>query len=49
MKHVPAMPKKGLLASALLLALAIWPSYVALKRRERQTAFVPSQGKEHQS
>ena len=34
---------------ALLLALAIWPSYVALKRRERQTAFVPSQGKEHQS
>ena len=24
---------------ALLLALAVWPSYRALKRRERQTAF----------
>jgi uncharacterized membrane protein YukC len=34
---------------ALLLALAIWPSYVALKRRERQTAFAPALGKEHQS
>ncbi|CAB3846176.1 hypothetical protein LMG26684_01839 [Achromobacter mucicolens] len=33
----------------LLLALAIWPSYVALKRRERQTAFVPPERKEHQS
>ncbi|MNW19910.1 hypothetical protein D3C71_2200910 [compost metagenome] len=33
----------------LLLALAIWPSYVALKRRERQTAFVPPARKEQQS
>lgn len=33
----------------LLLALAIWPSYVALKRRERQTAFGPGARKEHQS
>ncbi|MGE8677293.1 MAG: ABC transporter substrate-binding protein [Achromobacter marplatensis] len=33
----------------LLLALAIWPSYVALKRRERQTAFGPGVRKEHQS
>jgi hypothetical protein len=33
----------------LLLALAIWPSYIALKRRERQTAFGPAVRKEHQS
>jgi len=37
---------------AVLLALAIWPSYVALKRRERQTAFgagaAPAQPKEQQ-
>ena len=37
---------------AVLLALAVWPSYVALKRRERQTAFgagaAPAQPKEQQ-
>ncbi|MDM9558214.1 ABC transporter substrate-binding protein [Bordetella petrii] len=37
---------------AVLLALAIWPSYVALKRRERQTAFgpgaAPARSKEQQ-
>lgn len=37
----------GLLA--LLLALVIWPSYVGLKQRERQTAFVQADRKEHQS
>jgi len=34
---------------ALLIALAIWPSYLALKRRERQTAFGHGPRKEHQS
>lgn len=33
---------------ALLLALAVWPSYRALKRRERQTAFAQAARKEHQ-
>jgi len=37
---------------ALVLALAIWPSYAALKRRERQTAFGararPAPSQEHQ-
>jgi ABC-type transport system substrate-binding protein len=41
-----------LLLLAAVLALAIWPSYVALKRRERQTAFGagarPAPPKEHQ-